>query len=211
MRRVLATLVLAGLAVQPARGEEPGFPRTSLHVGVGSMQPEPDRQLTHQDGHVGFAAGVNWRRSRHLALELSLLESGQQAQMPRVERSGTAPPGSRQDAHINVDGLALGIKLIYPIGKLEPYVGAGAGYYVAEISEFGTFSHLVLPSQFAKRQDNAVGTHYMVGVGYALSEATALELEYRRLNLEASFGPEFGGPTRIGGGVATVAFRWMLR
>jgi opacity protein-like surface antigen len=211
VKRVLATLVLAGLAAQPALGEEPGFPRTRLHVGVTSMQPERDRQLAHQDGHVGLTAGVNWRRSRHLALELSLLETGQQAQMPRVERSGSAPPGSRQDAHINFDGLALGIRLICPIGKLEPYVGAGAGYYVAEISEFGSFSHLVLPSQLAKRQDNDVGTHYMVGVDYALSEATALELEYRRLNLEASFGPEFGGPTRIGGGIVTIAFRWTPR
>lgn len=204
-------LSCAAFVSSAAIAGEPSYAGTSLHLGVGVMQPEADGRLTDQDGHVSFAAGANWRRSRYLAVELIVLETGQSAEMPRVERSGTAPPGSRQRAHINASGIAAGAKLIYPLGRLEPYVGAGFGYYVCDISSYGTLGHLFLPSDFAKRHDSGVGTHYMAGVDLALSDATALELEYRRLDLEASFGPEFGGPTRIGGAIVMVAFRWRLR
>lgn len=204
-------LSCAAIASSAAIADDRSYDGVSLHLGAGLMQPEADRQLADQEGHASFAAGVNWRRSRHLAFELGVLETGQRAEMPRVERSGTAPRGSRQEAHINASGIAAGAKLILPLGRLEPYVGAGLGYYACEISSYGTLGHLFLPSDFAKRHDSRVGTHYMAGVDLALSDATALELEYRRLNLEANFGPEFGGRTRIGGGLVMVAFRWKLR
>ena len=203
-------LAMAVCAFFPAvvLGQESAYaPSRAMYFGVTSMHPDADRQLTRQDGHGGLIAGHIWRRSRHLAIDLSVLDTGQQANMPRVERSRAASTGSRMDAHINTTGIALGAKLIYPIGELEPYAGAGVGYYASEISSWGSVAHLFLPSDFAKRSDSDVGTHFMIGLDYAVSATSQLSLEYRQLSLDANFGPEFGGRAKVGGGLLVLGYR----
>jgi len=209
-----ASLAIALCALSPALalGQESAFvPSRGMYFGVTSLRPDADRQLARQEGHTGLLVGHTWRRSRHLAIDLSVLDTGQQANMPRVERSRTAFPSGRMDAHINTTGIAVGAKLIYPIGALEPYVGAGVGYYASEISSWGTIVHLFLPSDFAKRSDSDVGTHVAIGLDYAISPTARLSLEYRQLFLDANFGPEFGGTTKVGGGMAIVAIRSVIR
>lgn len=205
-------MALCALFSAVAHGEETAYaPSRGMHFGVTSLSPDADRRLARQEGHAGLIVGPTWRRSRHLAIDLSVLDTGQQTNMPRVERSPTASPSGRMDAHINVTGIALGARLIYPIGKLEPYAGAGVGYYASEISSWGSIVHLFLPSDFAKRSDSDVGTHVIVGLDYAVSPTARISLEYRHLWLDANFGPEFGGTTKVGGGMAIVAIRSMLR
>jgi opacity protein-like surface antigen len=207
-------LAMAVCAFFPAvvLGQESAYaPSRAMYFGVTSMRPDADRQLTRQDGHGGLIAGHTWRRSRHLAIDLGVLDTGQQANMPRVERSRAASTGSRMDAHINTTGITLGAKLIYPIGKLEPYAGAGVGYYASEISSWGSLVHLFLPSDFAKRSDSDVGTHFMIGLDYAVSPAARLSLEYRQLALDANFGPEFGGNSKVGGGMVIITIRSVVR
>jgi opacity protein-like surface antigen len=211
MKAMLA-IVLCGLSPLVALGQESAYvPSRGMYLGVTSLRPDADRRLARQEGHTGLIVGHTWRRSRHLAIDLSVLDTGQQANMPRVERSRAAASGSRMDAHINITGIAVGAKLTYPIGNFEPYAGAGAGYYAAEISSWGSFVHLLLPSDFAKRSDSDVGTHWTLGVDYAISPTALLSLEYRRLSLEANFGPEFGGKTKLGGGMIIVAIRSVVR
>ena len=206
--KAMRMLLLAALFPGAALAEDGAdFRSRGVYVGVTSLRPDADRQLVRQEGHGGLIAGYTWRRSRHLAIDLSVLDTGQQANMPEVQRSGTGSNGRRMDAHINTTGIALGAKLIYPLGKLEPYAGAGVGYYASEISSWGPIVHLFLPSEFAKRSDSDVGTHFMVGADLAVSPSARLSLEYRRLALDANFGPEFGGTTKIGGGMVVVALR----
>jgi opacity protein-like surface antigen len=211
MKAVLA-IALCALSPLVALGQENAYaPSRGMSLGVTSLRPDADRRLAGQEGHTGLIVGHTWRRSRHVAIDLSVLDTGQQANMPRVERSGAATSGRRMDAHINITGIAVGAKLIYPIGKLEPYAGAGVGYYAAEISSWGSIVHLFLPSDFAKRSDSDVGTHLTLGVDYAVSPTALLSLEYRQLSLEANFGPEFGGKTKVGGGMIIVAIRSVMR
>jgi opacity protein-like surface antigen len=200
MRLALALLLLATARAAIAEG---AIPR-SFSMGVGRAQPEPDPQLSDQNGHWGFAAGISWRLSRYLTLELDFSDTGQEAEMPAIEHPA---PGARQRAHINVDGIGGRLKLIYPAGKLEPFVALGAGYYRSEISDLGTAAHLFLPTDFAKRSDKDAGVQYVVGFDYAVSPNSALGLEYRWLSLEANFGPEFGGATRVGGGMLLIDYR----
>lgn len=200
---VLAPQALLAQEAAPATGRAP-------FIGAGVMHPEADRQLSKQDGHPSFVAGMTWRYSRHLAFELDFMDTGQEAEMPTVERSGLGTSGSRQREHINVDGIAGRMKLIYPAGKLEPYVGVGVGYYYAEISNLGTLTHLVLPSDFAKRTDKRAGGQLILGLDYKLAAGSTLGFEYRRLALDANFGPEFGGRTKVGGGMALLVYRGAL-
>jgi opacity protein-like surface antigen len=207
-----AFVLSAALLVQSALADEtPRSAARSLYIAAGAMQPQADPRLTDQDGHPAFTAGIEWRYSRHVAFALDLLDTGQQADMPALERSRPGTPGARQREHINIGGIALGIRLIYPYGKLEPYLAGGIGYYGSQISDYGTLSHLVLPSSFAKRSDSDAGSHFALGLEYALSPASGLRLEYRRLRLQADFGAEFGGPVKIGGGIALLAYRGALR
>ena len=211
MKAMLA-IALCALSPLVALGQEDAYaPSRGMYLGVTSLRPDADRRLARQDGHTGLLVGHTWRRSHHLAIDLSVLDTGQQANMPRVERSGAAGSGSRMDAHINTIGIALGAKLIYPIGKLEPYAGAGVGYYASEISSWGSIVHLFVPSDFAKRSDSDVGTHFTIGLDYAVSPAALLSLEFRQLSLDANFGPEFGGKTKVGGGMIIVAIRSVIR
>lgn len=212
MTTLLRALAPCLLFPAVALGQQSEYvPSRGMYFGVTSLRPDADRRLARQDGHTGLIVGHTWRRSRHLAIDLSVLDTGQQANMPKVERSRAAASGSRRDAQINVTGIALGAKLVYPVGKLEPYAGAGVGYYASEISSWGTIVHLFLPSDFAKRSDSDIGTHLTLGLDYAVSPAALLSLEYRQLSLEANFGPEFGGRTKVGGGMVIVAIRSVMR
>jgi len=206
--RLLAAALFPALAFGQ---EATDFRSRSVYAGMTVMHPDADPQLANQEGHAALIAGMTWRRSRHIGIDLAFFDTGQQANMPRVERSGLAPRGERDDAHINAMGVALGLNLFYPLGKLEPYVGAGLGYYRSEISNVGSIFHVVLPPDFAKRHDDRVGVHYLVGADVALSERTKLCVEYRRLALDANFGPEFGGKTKVGGGMVVVALRAVVR
>ena len=207
MRTVLA--LAAALSANAALADDsPAAIPPSRYLGIGRAQPEADPQLTEQRGQWGFAAGATWRYSRHVAFELDVVETGQEADMPVVERSSAGEPGARFRSYINVTGVGGRVKLIYPADRLEPFVGLGIGYYVAEISEYGVPLTLFLPSEFTKRRDNGFGLQFVVGLEYVLSPTSTLGLEYRWLNLEADFGPEFGGPTRVGGGMLLIAHRW---
>lgn len=206
MKRIAAALV-AMLGCTAALADDEQAWRRSVYFGLTTMQPQADRQLTEQDGHWSIAAGLQWRTSRHLAFDLAVIDTGQEAQMPQVERSGPGASGARQRENINVIGIAGTLKLLYPIGSFEPYAGAGVGLYGAEVSDYGALAHFILPSEFAKRRDSRAGFHYVLGMDYSLSPGAALGVEYRRLELEANFGPEFGGTTKIGGGIVVIAIR----
>ena len=106
-----ARLAIAVCALSPllALGDESAYVASrGMYLGVTSLRPDADRRLAGQDGHTGLIVGHTWRRSRHLAIDLSVLDTGQQANMPKVERSRAAASGSRMDAHINLTGIALG-------------------------------------------------------------------------------------------------------
>ena len=45
----------------------------------------------------------------------------------------------------------------------------------------------------------------------SVGHGKALGLEYRWLALDANFGPEFGGRTKVGGGVVLIGYRGALR
>lgn len=203
---------LSALACFAAAADEDwAAQRRSAYIGVSRLQPETDAQLSGQDGKWGFAGGVGWRFSRHVALELELLYTGQEADMPVLQSSGSTPAAGRQRAHVYVYGFGGTVRFLYPVGRLQPYAGVGLGYYAAEISEFGSIPNFFLNSSFSERRDHGTGTHFVLGFEYAFAPTSAWRFEYRWLRLDADFGPEFGGPTRIGGGMPMLALHVGLR
>jgi hypothetical protein len=76
-----ALACFAAAADEPWDGE-----RRGAYFGVSRLRPEADPQLSGQDGKWGFAVGFGRRYSRHVALELELLYTGQEAGMPALLR-----------------------------------------------------------------------------------------------------------------------------
>jgi opacity protein-like surface antigen len=181
-----------------------------LFLGIQTFHPQASPQLRLQDPHPGWAIGFGWRPWKHVALDLELVETGQEADMPDVSREGAFVAGKRELAHVYSDGIAATVRFVYPIGSFAPYAGAGFGLYRSEVSKLGPSAHLILPPDFSKRSDDGTGTHAVLGIEYAASPQSIWCIEYRRLVLEADFGPGFG-PAKLGGASVRVAYRRNLQ
>jgi opacity protein-like surface antigen len=177
--------------------------RHYFYVAGGWFNPQANPQLNDPNGHYGFAFGFGSRASRHIAWEVEFFGDHQ-----RVDRPFTPPPtlfatpSSR--ASIETLGLAGDIRLLYPLGRFEPYVGVGLGLYRTELEIAQGFL-----ASSVKRSDTDVGLQLLAGVEYVFGEGGgALGLQYRSLKLDASLGPEIVGKVDVGGDFLFIVLRF---
>jgi opacity protein-like surface antigen len=206
---IVAVFCIAGGAAA-AEPEPPAVPdrvpdltgRHYFYVSGGFFDPKENPQLRDPNGHYGFALGFGSRHSRHFAWEIEFFADHQ-----RVDRPFTPPPAlfATPSGRTSIEtlGLAGNIRLLYPLGRFEPYVGAGIGLYRTELEiEQGILAGSVT------RSDTGPGVQFLAGVEYVFGEGGgSLGLQYRRLNLDASLGPEIAGKVNVGGDFVFVMFR----
>ncbi|MGH6689165.1 MAG: outer membrane protein, partial [Gammaproteobacteria bacterium] len=174
-----------------------------FYVAGGWFDPQENPQLNDPNGHYGFALGFGSRPTRHIAWEVELFMDHQ-----RVDRPFTPPPtffsspGAR--ASIETLGVAGNFRFLYPLGRFEPYVGAGVGLFRTELE----ISQGFLLSSIT-RSDTGPGYQFLAGAEYTFGEGGgSLGLQYRRLKLDASLGPEIVGKVDVGGDFLFIVFRF---
>lgn len=200
-----------GMAPHASAQEEPAEPTAPVqrpgqkyfYLLGGSFSPESNSQFGDENGKLALGFGFGSRHSRHVAWEIEL---------PYYYHSVNAPPLSSGflvsdgRADISTMGLAGNVKLIYPIGRFEPYIGGGIGLYFTEF--YVSRSFLGFPASF-EADDIDIGFQLLAGFDYVYGEkGNSVGIQYRKLNLDASFGSPIPGPVKVGGSALLLSFRW---
>jgi opacity protein-like surface antigen len=167
-----------------------------LRFAAGSFSTERSTALEHQGGRYGFAVGIGGRRSANFAWEFEFLQTEQRADTPPGLISSGLFFGTARKADISTFGFAGNVRLIYPLGGFEPYVGAGLGYFRTELTAMQ--SVLGFPGE-VRRSDSGLGTQWLAGLQYRSATRYLWGLQFRKLDLEAQFGPDVPGRAKIGG------------
>jgi opacity protein-like surface antigen len=166
-----------------------------IHFAGGYFSPDSNAQLPNESGQFGLALGGGWRQSRHIAWEIEFFIDSQRVDIPNPPSIPFGSVDSRAD--ISTGGVAGNVRFIYPLCQFEPYVGAGIGFYRSELEITGSI--FGLPGSIEKSDNNA-GIQLLAGMEYRFGEkGSSLGVQYRKLALSASFGPEVPGDVDVGG------------
>ena len=206
----LAVFLFAANAVAMEHTPPPAAPERAgqkyFYVSSGSFSPDGNPQLRNPSGQYGLALGFGSRHSRNIAWEIEFFDS-----LQRVDTPSSIPPAflttTEGRADIDSYGLAGNVRLIYPLGRFEPYLGGGIGVYRTTLEIQRAF--LGLLSSDIKKSDTDIGLQLLAGVEYHFGEkGNSVGLQYRKLKLDASFGPEVRGKVNVGGDFIFLTFRW---
>ncbi len=152
------------------------------HLGVfepNNEDPEPmGGGLGAYDSGGAFDLGIGSRVSPNLAIEGTF-------------GAYAADIGPNE---VSVAPLTFGVRLIVPHPIIEPYVGAGLGFYFADLEE----------PPFINDSDTTIGGYGALGIDAWLNPRTALNFEARRHFVE----PEFNGiDVNVGGWTVSMGIR----
>ena len=195
---LLACLAFSATAV--ARDDAPG--KANLYIGGGNFKPSDDGKLTRRDGEYSFDAGFGWRWSRHFAGEIGWLYYSQEADTPPA--LGILGTGGDK-ASLTSSGFGGLVKLVQPVGPADFFAGAGLGYYESKLSA-STINPFTFQTRTVSRSDNNWGYQYVAGVDLRASPNVVWTVQYRRVVLDADFGPGIG-VTKTGGWMWQLLFR----
>jgi Outer membrane protein beta-barrel domain len=207
-------------AAPPAQGEtylvrEPPEPAKAgpfyAFAGFAAFNPDTNGQLSHQRGDAAnLLMGAGLRFSRTVSLELDFFGGGQKLDTPpgATPAAGTFKDGSLE-TRIDTSGFALSAKFNFlPVGRLEPYVAGGAGWYATRLrttSEDPLCEHHCFDTgPRINRTSHDPGYHAAAGADYYFTAKDVLAAEVRYLRLEASFEDLVPGKVKAGG-----TFVWM--
>jgi opacity protein-like surface antigen len=207
----LAVAPLASAQTEPApqasAQTEPAPQRAGqkyFYVLGGSFSPEKDRQLGDENGKFALGLGFGSRRSPHIAWEIDIPFHYHSVNAPDIPGVFLALTSGRAD--ILTVGLAGNVRLIYPAGRFEPYLGGGVGVYYSRLEVTRFVPNL--PGSF-RASDINIGLQLLAGVDYFYGEkGRSVGLQYRKLNLEAGFGSVVPGNVKVGGDSLLLNFRW---
>lgn len=169
-----------------------------VYGALASFSTERNSGLDNPSGRYGWSLAIGARRSRHWAWELEYLQTEQRADTPPGLLGGGPFVGTARQADISSFGLAGNLRLIYPLGRFEPYAGAGIGYFRTELTALQSVAFFPFPGE-VKRSDSGIGTQLLAGVQYQSAGGALWGFQYRRLDLDAQFGPEVPGTVKVGG------------
>jgi len=195
---LLAALAFSGATI--AQDDVPG--KANLYIGLGNFKPSDDAVLTRRDGEYSFDAGFGWRWSRHFAGEIGWLYYSQEADTPSA--LGIRGTGSDR-ASLTSSGFGGLVKLVQPVGSADFFAGAGLGYYESKLSA-SSINALTFQTRTVSRSDDNWGYQYVAGVDLRASPNATWTFQYRRVVLDADFGPGIG-ITKTGGWMWQILLR----
>jgi opacity protein-like surface antigen len=177
--------------------------RAYWYLGAGAYRPDINAQLSNQQGKFGLVAGAGYRASAQLAWELDLFEGYQKLDTPTSISPGLFGTVDAQ-ASLSTMGIAATARYIYPLGRLEPYAGGGAGLYEIRLRASG--QQLGLPAEFVMRSTE-LGWHVLAGADYYVGSTIALGVEFRLRKVSANFDGVVPGQVEAGGRFVTLMLR----
>lgn len=205
----LLILSLAG----GAAAEEHFGPHWTFGGGVGSFTPAGgDARLGRREGEFALFVDAGYRASRHLAWGVDYLFFSQEVDTP----AGVAPPtfGTLdRRAGITGSGLSATAKWIVSSGmfggdRLEGWLGGGLGIFR---STFRVTGQLFGFPGASEEKSNDIGLQLLVGASYRTAAGSLFGIEWRRLELDASFGQFVpGGKVALGGRSVLLTWRQAL-
>jgi len=209
---VVAALMLSASVSSAAEGvdsssaEAASKPDKPLHAWllIGDFTATPDgSRLRRSDGGYGWGLGGGYFLNQHLSLEGEFLWFRREYE--RVADDvipGTADNRSRALSL----GLLANARFSHRFSRWRPFVSAGVGWFDSELlttdPESGLFTDVGDPSS-----ESSAGYQFSVGASFRLRRRSHVELGWRRLFLEADFGPYSNGETELGGDLLYLAFR----
>ena len=201
MKQVAVLLACLAFCGAPAAQEDlPG--KGSVFIGGGNFKPIDDQVLTRRDGEFNFDVGFGWRWSRRVAWEIDWLYFSQEADTPAA--LGIRGLGADR-ASVDSSGFGGLVKLMQPLGSADFFVAAGLGYYRSKLSA-STFNPLTFQTRTVSRSDDNWGYQYAAGVDLRASPNLTWTVQYRRVVLDADFGPGIG-VTKTGGWMWQILLR----
>ena len=195
-----AAIVLAGVlsAMKPALAldEDPG--KWGINLGIGSFNPQTDSKLTGRSGNYSAALGASWRPWRQLAAEIEYLGYSQDVDIPASMKPRPSLFTHWNDnATLSTTGYGGVLKLVQPLGPFDFYAGAGVGYYTSTL-KVSAINTLTWKTSEISKSDRGYGTQLVVGADIHTARNHRLGVQYRRMVLNPSFGPEIGSTTAGG-------------
>ncbi|HUJ74790.1 MAG TPA: outer membrane beta-barrel protein [bacterium] len=153
---------------------------------------------THPAGELEaqLALNLGWRLDAHWAAE---------GDVTAVQRSFLVHfPGNATDqgpAHLTVLGLDVGGRYVRPVRAWEPYVGAGLGYYDANLLVNG--ATLGVPGEATLAAGEGLGGYGMLGLDYVLSPGLSVGAQERWIVLSLPLR-HLEGSANLGGRLETL-------
>jgi len=180
--------------------------------GFALFGPDSNDSLQRQRGELGLIAGGGYRFSPYLSFELGVLAASQKLDTPAsaAPAQGTFNAGSLK-TNMGTGGLNIGVKVSFPLGRFEPYYGAGIGRYSTRLATTSESPSCVQncadTGPRLNRSSRNTGYHAVLGVDFHLRAKDVLAAEFRYLKLDANFDDIVPGKVRAGGSFLWVGYR----
>ena len=212
-RAALITALVTAAVVSPAAeavespaAESAATPDKPLYASLilGDFNARPDRiGLTRTGGGYGWGLSGGYFLNQHISLEGEFLWFRREYERVADEViPGTADNRSR----VLSLGLLANARFSRRLSRWRPFVSAGVGWFDSELfttdPDSGLFTDVGDPSS-----ESSAGYQLSAGASFRLRGRTHLEIGWRRLFLEADFGPYSNGETKLGGDLLYLALR----
>jgi opacity protein-like surface antigen len=202
---VVATTVVSGstlLAGEPPERKRQDRPSGYGFVNLGPYDVKEDLGVLGKASYeFQLAGGFAYHFNRYFAGELEMGVLGREHEVPE----GLFP--DRPTPNLGIWWLACSAVARFPVGRFEPFVGAGIGSGQAHLD---FVSDSAPPSLEEIDDDRGVLFLYRAGFDAAVGKKHRVGMELRRMVFDADLGDFTGGETDIGGTGALFTYRYVF-
>jgi len=204
---LLAATVASGSSLQADEAKKKKRDRPSGYgfVNIGPYDVEEDLGVLGESSYgLQLAGGFGYYFNRYFAGELELGVMGREHDVPEGLFTDQPTP------NLGIWWLSYSTVVRFPVGKLEPFLGAGIGSGQASLD---IISDDPIPSvDLEIDEDRGVLFFYRAGFDVAMGKYRKhwLGMELRRMVFEADLGEFTNGETDIGGTGALFTYRYVF-
>jgi len=205
---IALVLMASWSCVGAAEGQPTADPGTKgpwlFSFGLGGFAPSASEELKNQSGQYSAMMGGEYRYSKNLSFDVDLWAADQRVDTPS---NVVAPFFGTVDGRSTISTGAISVvaKLVWPIGRFEPYVGAGGGLFFSKL--YITGSVFGVPASH-EETDTSLGGLLLGGVDFWVAQNWAVGAEFRHVSVKANFGGVIPGDVNVGGNSVMATLRW---
>jgi hypothetical protein len=180
----------------------PGGIRAAFYLGAFKSADEPQFKGLRAQYSLGAGLSADLNKIPYLALDLEFFGFHRE-----FDTTVNAPLFGTIDNDMSADTFAMlfGARAFYPVeSSFRIYACAGFGYFKTTL--LATGSTLGLPGNM-EESSSSLELYYGAGISYNFNP-WALSLDYRRVNLDASFGSFYVDNADLGGDALMIGFSY---